>query len=313
MTVSQSAKNLVKSALPPAVKNGIKTIWNLIGHESYPPIPFDNTYPWLNYAFLELMQDSRCAQRPWHTWGVLQGAALAKVLKIPRISVIEFGVAGGTGLLNLEAVAETVKGKTDIEIDVLGFDTGVGLPKPEDIRDQPNMWFEGQLPMNRAALESALKSAKLLIGPVRDTVPSFIAKNPAPVAFVSFDLDLYSSTRDALAIFQANHTHLLPRVACYFDDILGHTYNDFCGERLAITEFNNNNDSSKICPIHGLRYFIPRVEFHNFWPDCMYFGHFFEHPMYSVLDSINKGVFADVHGRVMRRPPESDWTSEIRE
>ncbi len=311
--VSQSTKSFIKSVLPQPVVMRMKTIRDLISHENYPPVPFDNTYPWLNYAFLELLKHGPGAYYPAYIWGVLQGAALAKVLKIPRISVIEFGVAGGHGLLNLEAAAEAVKEETGIQIDVFGFDTGVGLPKPKDIRDQPNMWFEGQLPMNRAALESVLKRARLLIGPVKETVPSFIAGNPAPVAFVSFDLDLYSSTRDALALFQADHTHLLPRVASYFDDILGHTYNDFCGERLAIREFNDSNDGRKICPMPGLRYFIPRVAFYEHWPDCMYFGHFFEHPMYPMLDSINKAVISDIQGLDIRRPPESDWTSKISE
>ena len=90
MMLSQSAKNLVKSVLPQPVVRRIRAVRNLFGEGNYPPVPFDNTYPWLNYAFLEIMRDSRCAQRPQYIWGVLQGAALSKVLKIPRISVIEF-------------------------------------------------------------------------------------------------------------------------------------------------------------------------------------------------------------------------------
>ena len=81
---------------------------------------------------------------------------------------------------------------------VFGFDSGVGLPKPEDFRDQPNMWFEGQLPMDRAKLEPKLRRGKLCLGPLKETISTFIAGNPAPVGFASFDVDLYSSTRDAL-------------------------------------------------------------------------------------------------------------------
>ncbi|OLE61172.1 MAG: hypothetical protein AUI36_11795 [Cyanobacteria bacterium 13_1_40CM_2_61_4] len=194
-----------------------------------PPVAFDNLYPWLNYTFSKLMRDARIKKKPQYAWGVMQGAAIAKVLKIPKISVIEFGVAGGAGLLTLESVAEAVENITNVDIDVFGFDTGAGLPKPVDFRDQPNMWFEGQFPMDHERLVSALSRASLCLGPVKETIPSFIAGNPAPIAFVSFDLDLYSSTRDALTLFQSDYLHLLPRVISYFDDIFGHTFNDFCG------------------------------------------------------------------------------------
>jgi hypothetical protein len=154
--------------------------------------------------------------------------------------------------LALETISEAVEQRTNVGIDVFGCDSGVGLPKPEDYRDQPNMWFEGQLPMDKAKLEPKLQRAKLCLGPVKEAILAFIAGKPAPVAFVAFDLDLYSSTRDALLIFRPNHAYLLPRVISYFDDIFGHTYNEYCGERIATNEFNNFSTTGKICPIHGL-------------------------------------------------------------
>ncbi len=279
-----------------------------MAYDSFPKVPFDNTYPWLNYAFLKLMKDGQCVRKPMYVWGILQGAALAKVLGIPKISVIEFGVAGGFGLLGAEAIARSVEAITEVDIDVFGFDTGIGMPKPQDVRDQPNMWFEGQLPMDRAALEAALVKAQLVIGPVKETLPSFVAGDPAPVGFVAHDLDLYTSTADALDLFRADHKHLLPRVSCYFDDIFGHTYNEFCGERLAINEFNASTNKREICPVHGLRYFLPRKEFQELWPDGMYCAHFFEHPMYARLDSFNKAVIADIEGMDIRVPPDSGWS-----
>jgi hypothetical protein len=285
MKISRTTKRVATKILPDRVIERLR-----------PPVAFDNTYPWLNYAFSRVVRDPRCRLRPQYAWGVVQGAALARVLGIPRISVIEFGVAGGFGLLALECAALSVEKQTGVEIDVFGFDSAAGLPSPVDYRDQPNMWFEGQLPMDRARLESALTRAALVLGRVEDTVPAFIASDPAPVAFVSFDLDLYSSTRDALALFRAEHRHLLPRVSTYFDDIFGYSYNDFCGERLAIREFNDQNDKRKVCPIEGLRYFLPRSTFHDLWPDGIHFTHFFDHPVYGVLDSVRKPMFMDVHG-----------------
>jgi hypothetical protein len=236
----------------------------------------------------------------------MQGAALAKVLGLRKVSVIEFGVAGGNGLLALEAISECIEQRTNVGIDVFGFDTGLGLPKPEDFRDQPNMWFEGQLPMDKAKLESKLRRAKLCLGPVKETIRPFIAGKPAPVAFVSIDLDLYSSTRDALLLFTADYDYLLPRVISYFDDIFGYTYNDYCGERAAIAEFNAFNNTSKICPIYGLRYSIPRVSRDEPWPDQMYFAHFFEHPLYSTPDSLNKPNVVDINGTLWWQPSKLD-------
>jgi hypothetical protein len=54
----------------------------------------------------------------------LQGAHLAKALGIKRVSVIEFGVAGGNGLVALDRIAEKVEQALGIDIDVYGFDTG---------------------------------------------------------------------------------------------------------------------------------------------------------------------------------------------
>jgi hypothetical protein len=305
----EELKSVAEKLLPEKLAIKLK---RLLGDRRFGAVPFDNTYPWLNYTFLRVMKDSLCAQRPQYAWGVIQGAALAKALGILRISVLEFGVAGGCGLAALERIAETVEKETKVDIEVFGFDTGVGLPKPVDSRDQPNMWFEGQLPMNKEKLQSSLARAQLCLGPVGETVPSFLADRPAPVAFVSFDLDLYSSTRDALSIFQSAYENVLPRVVSYFDDIFGHSYNEYCGERLAISEFNSIQDKRKICPIYGLRYFLPRVAFTELWPDGMYFAHFFEHPLYNNLDSFNKAVLAEIDGTVLRRHPDSDWKSRFK-
>jgi len=299
MRIPGIAKTIGKKILPRKALEMLRT-----------PIPFDNTFPWLNHAFSELIGHASFNRRPSYVWGVIQGAALARVLKIPKISVIEFGVAGGCGLVALEGIAKAVTKMTDIKIDVVGFDTGVGLPKPEDFRDQPNMWFEGQLPMDRARLDSTLRLASLRLGPVKETIPSFIRSNPAAIAFAAFDLDLYSSTRDALTLFQADYRYLLPRVITYFDDIFGHTYNEFCGERLAIREFNENHCNRKLCRIHGLRRFVEGCPPTDAWPDGMYFAHLFEHPLYNAFDSINKGVIMDVEGNVLRRPPWSNWRAK---
>jgi hypothetical protein len=303
MPVARIAKSLAKRILPTKIANELKILRYLIGDSDHSKVPFDNQYSWLNYAFCELIKDPRCAVKRQYIWGVAQGAALAKVLGKPRISVIEFGVAGGFGLIALENIAEAVSELADIGIDVFGFDTGAGLPPPADVRDQPNLWYGGQLPMDKQKLMSRLKRAKLHIGPVKDTLADFTNSRPPPVAFASFDMDLYSSTRDALGILEVDHARLLPRVFSYFDDIFGYTFNDFCGERLAISEFNANHVSTKICPVYGLRYFIPRAASADLWPDGMYISHLFDHELYNSLDSIDKPVSAEIDGKVVWQPP----------
>jgi hypothetical protein len=293
MSVGRGARRLARRVLPRAVVDTLRS-----------PPGFDNSYPWLNHAFARVVRDTRCALRPQYAWGVLQGAALARVLGVPRVSVLEFGVAGGHGLLAMECAAVAARRMTGVDIEVIGFDRGEGLPRPRDYRDQPNMWFEGQLPMDRAALEGALSRASLRVGDVAETLPAFLAGGPAPVAFASFDLDLYGSTRDALEVFAADLHHLMPRVLAYFDDIFGYTYNEFCGERLAIREFNRRSEHRKICPVHGLRYFLPRSTFHDLWPDGMHWTHLFRHPLYGTLDSHRKPMFMDVHGNYVEARPD---------
>ncbi len=277
----------------------------------WPRVPFDNTYAWLGNTFQELMRDPRCAKKPPYVWGVAQGAALAKVLRILEISVIEFGVAGGAGLLSLEYTAAAVEARTGVKINVYGFDTGTGLPKPTDHRDQPNMWFEGQLPMNKDVLNAQLRRASLRLGLVRDTATMFVAEDIAPIAFISFDLDLYSSTRDAFTVLDSSCEKLLPRVITYFDDILGHTYNDFAGERLSISEFNRDHEHRKLSPIYGLRNFVPKEYFFSAFWDSMYFAHLFDHQLYNTLDSSRKAVFTDHLGSDVRETVQSDWQAKI--
>jgi hypothetical protein len=235
----------------------------------------------LNPTFVEVLKHDGCHHH--YAWGVVQGVNLAKVLGIGRVSVLEFGVAGGNSLVALERIARKVGGIFGVTVDVFGFDTGVGLPKPKDHRDMPNMWSEGSFPMDANKLKRRLESARLILGDTAETVPKFILSDVSPVAFASFDLDLYTSTMHALALFGANHRLLLPRVHCYFDDILGFTFGDHVGERLAISEFNESHQMRKISPIYGLRYYVPE-RYSNWMWEKQYMAHIFDHPLYGNND-----------------------------
>jgi hypothetical protein len=47
-------------------------------------VPFENEYGWINASFERLVQDELCARKEPYLWGVLQGAALAKVMGLKR-------------------------------------------------------------------------------------------------------------------------------------------------------------------------------------------------------------------------------------
>ena len=196
------------------------------------------------------------------------------------MSAIEFGVARGAGLVALERVCADVSAALGISITVYGFDSGHGNPKPADYRDLPYIWDEGSYAMDEPALRARLKSAKLILGDVADTVDDFIRNAPDPVGFISFDLDYYSSTVDAFRIFEGSASTRLPRVLCYFDDIVWPErayYNDFTGEYLAIREFNEHHPRQKIAAIphlHRMR------QYPADWNEQLYVFHDFDHPEY---------------------------------
>lgn len=219
--------------------------------------------------------------RPHYGYCVFNGARLAKKLGYRRISVLEFGVAGGRGLLNLEFHAREVEEAVGIEIDIYGFDTGKGLPQPADYRDLPYHWQEGFFDMDLQKLRARLKNAKLVIGDIKDTAQTFFAEHdPAPVAAIMHDFDFYSSTAAALKMFDGPERYFLPRVFCYFDDTIGsetELYNDYTGERLAINEFNQEHETKKIAvPYHLLTRRIREA-----WHHQIFIYHDFGHRQYN--------------------------------
>src|SRR5579862_5305691 len=81
--------------------------------------------------------DLNAIERPHYGHCLLQAASLARTLGHRRISAIEFGVAGGNGLVALERHADYVRKETGVEVMTYGFDTGRGMPPPIDYRDMP--------------------------------------------------------------------------------------------------------------------------------------------------------------------------------
>jgi hypothetical protein len=221
--------------------------------------------------------------RPPYAYGVFAAADLAKRLGLEAISVIEAGVAGGRGLLALENIAADVSHHFGIRIAVFGFDSGSGMPDAVDFRDLPHVWKKGFYTMDAAGLKAKLRQATLIIGDVTGAIPRFLENGGfPPVGFVAFDLDYYSSTKNAFRLFDGSHDSRLPRVWCYFDDIMWPDFachNEFTGELCAIREYNLEHAHSKLCPIHMFRHTRPVPAA---WHEQIYVLHDFSHPLYCV-------------------------------
>jgi len=212
---------------------------------------------------------------------IFQAAKLASLLHYPKISVIEFGCGGGNGLLDAEFHIANVMKMFAVDIELYGFDIGSGLPSPQGYRDIPHYFRPGLYRMDHEALARKLKRAKLVIGDVEETRRTFFERyDPAPIGCVFHDLDFYSSTSDALSLFETGPSHFLPRVFMYFDDIIGDDVwlcNEFSGERLAIEEFNNTHTTMKIAKNRAVQFEYPNAR----WPHQIYICHDFEHPKYN--------------------------------
>jgi hypothetical protein len=223
---------------------------------------------------LRLKAEWSATQRPQYLVGLLEAADQAIRQGVPEIAAIEFGVASGRGLLILEKHAASVEQETGVRIRVFGFDTGQGHPELiGDHRDHPDRWRAGDYPMDEASLRLRLGDrTTLLIGNVSQTVPAFVSnKDNPPVGFAAFDMDLYSSTREALKLFADPKRRMLHRVPLYFDDIMSVETNAFAGERLAITEFNASSEAVKIDTWHGLERWRPFPE--HIWLKQMFLAH----------------------------------------
>jgi hypothetical protein len=211
--------------------------------------------------------------RPNYLAGVLAAADQALREKVKAISVFEFGVAGGSGLVALQSVAEAVERETGVTIKVFGFDTGEGLPPPlSDYRDHPDQWQSGDYKMDVDKLRQRLTArTELRLGNIKDTLPVFVGEDHPPVGFVACDVDLYSSSMDVLKIFSLPGRKTLRRAFMYFDDIDFVFNHRFAGELLAIEDFNGANPTMKIDGWRGLR--RGRVFADQMWIDKMFVVH----------------------------------------
>jgi hypothetical protein len=215
-------------------------------------------------------------RRPY-AFGVLRAADLARQCGIPQIYAIECGVASGVGLRSLVRIAKAVHKVTGVEIRVVGFDSGVGMPEAIDYRDHPELYMKGDFPpSDNAALEADIAPVgRLILGPAEKTIQQFLNTADVPIGFISIDVDYYSSGKNCLSLLDGRPDQYLPWLPVFFDDVLLDPHNPWCGELLAINEFNAEHQYRKISPFQALRQ--KRFMKNAGWLEQMYCAHILDH------------------------------------
>jgi hypothetical protein len=188
--------------------------------------------------------------RPNYAYGMLRAADLARYMGKRMVTVCEFGVATGNGLMNMVELAGMIKTETGVEVRVVGLDTGEGLPAVADYRDHPELWSVGDFAMtNKDELRERVGGrAELIFGDIKDTVNGFLNSldESAPLGFVAIDVDIYSGTKSAFRSLLGRPEVYTPAISMYCDDVRFFFANRWCGELLAIEEFNQENSVRKI-------------------------------------------------------------------
>ena len=205
----------------------------------------------LRVAFTKFLSLKFSNFRPHYESLIYETSKNAIKLGFNEISVVELGVAGGNGIKSILKYKRKIEKILDIKINIVGFDTGTGLPNSNLKEDLPYFWKQGDYTnINLKGLEKEDSSIKIYEGNISSTIDKYILENKIKIGLIFFDLDLYSSTKLFLDKIPAlsEKKLLLPRVFCYFDDLFvaDYTLNDINGEPLAIKEFNNQFKKIKL-------------------------------------------------------------------
>jgi len=234
--------------------------------------------------------------RQQYAYGILKAADLAREQGHSSVTVLELGVAAGAGLMNMATIAERVSQETGVSIAIHGFDGGSGLPPALDYRDHPDLYGEGDYPMDFEGLRRILpRHVTLHLGPLTSTIPAFLGtvRPTSPIGFVAFDLDYYSSTVDALEVMKGDAELYLPLTVTYLDDIAFEEHNSAAGVLLAVEEFNHDVPLRRL--EHSRFFEWRRIFTRAIWVNQVYFLHVLDHPGRS-------SVTAPTHPRYLDNP-----------
>jgi hypothetical protein len=239
--------------------------------------------------------------RPNYLYGMLRAADCAKYFGKTSVTAIEFGVASGAGLLNMADLSELITQETGVQIRVVGFDTGAGLPSVQGYKDHPEIWNPGDFAVeDRAALHKKLGGrAEIIWGDIADTIEPFTAAvDPScPIGFISVDVDIYSAAKAALGCLTSSAEKYTPAVSMYFDDVSFFFANKWSGELAAISEFNAENVFRKIGRDRSLPGHRPITA--TGWYATMYACHVLDHPARQTVPARQQLTITE-HAEFMR-------------
>jgi hypothetical protein len=218
--------------------------------------------------------------RQYTAFCILDAARRARSLGLSGVTALEFGVATGAGLLNMCEAAANARAATGVDVRVVGFDTGSGLPPVRDYRDHPELYQRGDYDMQSPDILRAKLPAhgSLIIGEIADTVADFREQvSPAaPIGYIALDVDYYFSAVDALHVFEGAPDRYLPFVNMYLDDCHDPHHNPSAGELLALREFNEAHPLRQIHPWTALR--EKRLFKNASWISKIFAAHILDHP-----------------------------------
>lgn len=229
--------------------------------------------------------------RPQNAFAMLKMADYARRLGIKELTVVEFGVAAGAGLMNLAEVGERVTGETGVAFRIVGFDTGRGMPPPKDYRDHPELYQLGDYKMDEKALRARLPSnVELIIGEVEETVSEFMKSltTESPLAYVCLDVDYYSSSLASLQVLAGEPGKYLPLTIVYLDDLEDDMHNSNCGELAALKDIAPKISPRVIERHPFLRSY--RLMKNARWVDHIFYYHVVDHPFRTRLDPRRESV-----------------------
>ena len=205
----------------------------------------------LRVALLKYLSLKFTTFRPHYETLIYETSKNAIKLGYNEINIIELGVAGGDGIRTLVKYKNKIEKILKIKINIIGFDTGTGLPETNYKQDLPFFWKKGDYTnQDLNKLEKDFTNVKIYQGNISSTLEEFINQNKNKIGLIIFDLDLYSSTKLFLNKIPelSKENLLLPRTFCYFDDLFLADYclDDTNGEPLAISEFNIEFEKFKL-------------------------------------------------------------------
>jgi hypothetical protein len=206
---------------------------------------------WVNYrGDFRLRERYGQIARANYAYGMLRSADVANFFGAPEVTAVEFGLADGDGLLNMIDIAAQIEKEVGIRINVVGFDSGTGLPPLQGYKDHPELWSPGDFSTcdREGLIRKVNGRAKIIWGDISKTVDAFVddLDSISPLGFVSIDLDIYSSTKAALRCLSGSAEKYNPGVSMYFDDLSFFFASECTGELAAIAEFNSGNQFRKI-------------------------------------------------------------------